>query len=257
MTERPAFPAAFLNEAGLNRQHVFEIADLPADIRQTIAPSAEEKQLILLGHGGRRLWEKVSAAGLPGEHPIDDYTRLTVARWFAEFMPTQRYRILYPDPGPTPIGLQALGALAGWHHASPLMLGIDPQWGSWFAYRAVVVADSGFLPFFPVDPEASRGFYGRSLQDIHPEESNPCRSCHAAPCISHCPATALSPQGMALSACVDYRRQADSACRETCLARLACPVGADHRYNEAQLRHTYSRSLKMIEQYCSAPPQDG
>jgi len=29
-------------------------------------------------------------------------------------------------------------------------------------------------------------------------------------------------------------------------ARSACPVGSEHRYSEAQLRHTYGISLRMI-----------
>ncbi len=243
MTSRPhdggraAFPADFLNEAGLNRQHVFAIAGLPAEMRRQIAAQGDEAQLILLGHAGRRLWEKVTAAGLPGEHPIDDYTRQVVDRWFASFLPQHRYRLLYP--GPAPVGLQALGRLAGWHHESPLMLGIDPTWGSWFAYRAVVVANTDFCPFFPVD------------------RSNPCLSCPGAPCIGHCPAQALSRDGMALERCIDFRRQADSPCRESCLARLACPVGAEHRYDTAQLRHTYRLSLQMIEQYATDGRPDG
>ena len=51
-----------LADAGLNRQHVFALADLPPEIRQQIAAQDGETQLILLGHAGRLLWEKVQAA---------------------------------------------------------------------------------------------------------------------------------------------------------------------------------------------------
>ena len=110
------------------------------------------------------------------------------------------------------------------------MVGIDLAWGSWFAYRAAVLADTDFLPFLPVD------------------RSNPCTTCEARPCLTHCPADALA-DGFSLHKCSNYRKQPNSLCRHTCLARLSCPVGVEHRYAEDQMRHTYALSLKAIEQY--------
>ena len=66
------------------------------------------------------------------------------------------------------------------------------------------------------------------------------------PCISACPAGAVSIEAFALDKCIAYRQQDGSACQFTCLARSACPVGSGHRYSEAQLRHTYGISLRMI-----------
>ena len=57
MSERQPLPADFLNAAGLNRQFVFDLADLPGDIIAQLAPQAGERQLILFGHAGRQLWE--------------------------------------------------------------------------------------------------------------------------------------------------------------------------------------------------------
>ncbi len=226
MSEAQPFPAGLFNQAGLNRQHVFDLDSLPDAIRATLGDTANFRQLILLGHGGKRLWACVQAAGMPGEHPIDDYVIQTVAQIFAGHFADKNYRIVYP--GNTPVGLQQLGTLAGWHHPSPFMVGIDAEWGSWFAYRAAVLADTDFLPFFPVD----RG--------------NPCPTCSERPCIPACPAAALSNEGFALDKCIAYRRQDGSVCQFTCLARSACPVGSEHRYSEAQLRHTYGISLRMI-----------
>lgn len=146
MSEHPPFPADFLNAAGINRQHVFDLAGLPQEVLATLGETTGFRQLILLGHGGRRLWECVQASGIDGEHPVDDFCLQTIGRWFSEQIPGVRYRIVYP--GETLVGLQALGKLAGWHHTSPFMLGIDGEWGSWYAYRAVVLADSRFWPFF-------------------------------------------------------------------------------------------------------------
>lgn len=228
MNKTTAFPAAQFDQAGLNRQHVFDLDALPPEARATLGDTSGFHQLIMLGHGGKRLWAQVKAVEMPGEHPIDDYTIKIVKQVFAAHFADKKYRILYP--GETAIGLQQLGTLAGWHQPSPFMLGIDREWGSWFAYRAVVLADTDFLPFLPVD------------------RSNPCTTCESHPCLTHCPADALT-DGFSLDKCINYRKQPNSLCRHTCLARLSCPVGIEHRYDEDQMRHTYALSLKAIEQY--------
>ena len=226
MSKHLPFPDGPLNRQGLNRQAVFDVADLPADIRSNLA--ADSGQLILIGHGGKRLWDAVKAAGQPTGNPIDDFTVTTLERWFADFLPGKHYQILYP--GDQPIGLQALGKLAGWHQPSPFMVGIDREWGSWFAYRAVVLADTNFQPTSAV------------------ERSNPCDSCPSKVCISSCPAGALNEAEFSLAKCLAYRQQPDSKCRFTCLARVSCPVGSEHQYSEEQLHHTYSISLRYITQ---------
>jgi hypothetical protein len=232
MNEPLTFPGEALNQAGLNRQHVFNLSDLPTTLTEPLGEIGKFTQLILLGHGGRKLWDCVQASGTTGADPIDDYVRQTVARFFIETFPTTAYQMVYP--GNTPLGLQQLGKLAGWHNTSPFMVGIDSEWGSWFAYRAVILADSAFLPFSPV------------------HRSTPCPDCVARPCITACPASALSGPSFALDKCIAYRRLPDSACRSTCLARTTCPVGSEHHYSDAQLHHTYSISLRMIEQYYPA-----
>lgn len=223
------FPGNFLADAGLNRQHVFALAALPPALLAPLGDIAGFQQLVLLGHGGRRLWDCVQQAGLASEHPIDDYCVATVDRCFAQYLPGRRYRIVYP--GDAPIGLQTLGGLAGWHHPSPFMVGIDPEFGSWSAYRAVVLAATDFCPSPVVD------------------RSHPCRSCSGRPCIAACPAGALADGRFALDKCSRYRLLPDSPCADGCLARQACPVGAEHRYDDAQIRHSYARSLRMLQRY--------
>ena len=46
---------ALLDDAGLNRQHVFNLADLPADLLAPLDLRPGETQLLLFGHAGRRL----------------------------------------------------------------------------------------------------------------------------------------------------------------------------------------------------------
>lgn len=222
---------------GINLHAVFDLDALPDDIQAALRGCCDDlsryRQLILFGHGGRQLWQSVAPLIAAGESadPIDTYSQQQVAAWWAARYPGLPYRVLYPGDAPVP--LQRLGALAGWHHGSPFRVGINAQWGSWFAYRVLMLVDSAFAPTPKMvgDP--------------------PCASCVSRPCVSACPAQAMAGDGFAFEACVQYRLQPDSACRDRCLARQACPVGIEHRYDEAQLQYHYLRSLRSIEQFYS------
>jgi len=238
MSEFQPLPGAALDRCGLNRHAIFDLADLPDDVVDSIVDgTAGYRQLMLIGHGGRALWESVKKSGGAGADPIDDFTVRTIRQWMSESLPDNRYAILYP--GSDNIDLQRLGALAGWHHASPFMVGIDAEWGTWYAYRAVVLADTHFAPSQAVAPGASSCFHGRI---------NPCAACQTRPCIAACPASAMADGTFSLQKCVVWRKQADSPCAFTCLARVACPVGSAHRYCTEQLAHTYSISLQTIRE---------
>ncbi|MGZ3237441.1 MAG: hypothetical protein ACXU8A_08710 [Burkholderiaceae bacterium] len=233
MEKYQAFDNTLLDSAGLNRQAVFNIADLPDDVAAPIRASCTSgntyRQLILIGHAGKKLWESVNAAGIKSEHPIDDFSIQTVKQWLAENYAQDAYEIIYP--GEHLIGLQQLGQLAGWHHASPLKVGIDKEWGTWFAYRAVVVANTAFEPSTPIKSE------------------HPCETCSHKACITNCPAGALDSGQLDLGKCIGYRKQAGSSCKATCLARISCPVGSMHRYSNEQIHHIYSLSMQAIERY--------
>lgn len=233
MDRYQSFDAALLNDAGLNRHAVFDIDALPSDVLASIQASCRAhntyRQLIVIGHAGKALWNAVKAAHIDSEHPIDDFSTQTVRQWLAACHAQNTYELLYPSEHA--INLQQLGQLAGWHHASPFMIGIDPEWGTWYAYRAVVVADTHFEPT-------------PSLDIAHP-----CQSCQHKICISNCPAGAMDEGKFDLAKCATYRKQEGSKCKSTCLARISCPVGSAHRYSDEQLHHTYSISMRAIEKY--------
>jgi len=222
-----------LDAAGLNLQAVFALAQLPAEMRASLDPEGRYRRLILIGHGGRTLWERVKAAGLASEHPIDDFTVAAVTDWFAAQFPDSACALVYPGhaSGNTPVGLQALGRLAGWHHESPFRVGVNAEWGSWFAYRAVLLTDADLPPSEPLAGDS------------------PCATCAELPCVAACPAEALSGDEFSLQRCIAYRRLPDSRCRVTCVARTSCPVRREHRYDDAQIAHSYARSLAMIERW--------
>lgn len=218
-----------LNEAGLNLQAIFNIdampAEMQADIRQRFDPEQRYRQLILIGHGGKAMWAAMKAAGIAAEHPIDEFSIEITQRWLAELP----HAIVYPAE--ISVGLQALGKLAGWHHDSPFRVGVNASWGSWYAYRVVVLTDSDFVPTPPRVTIA------------------PCTRCPDQPCVAACPADALNGEIFDLQKCITYRRAPSSRCQTTCVARISCPVGSEHRYSDEQIAHTYSNSLRMIERY--------
>lgn len=233
MDQFQTFDTSLLDSAGLNRHAVFNVRDLPAEIAESARSSATSvdsyRQLILIGHAGRKLWESLRATGIKSENPVDEFSSQAVKRWFAERYPENCHEIIYP--GTRAIGLQRLGQLAGWHHATPFMVGIDREWGTWYAYRAVAVADTAFEPSKPTESESS------------------CKACSHRICITRCPGFAIEGGEFDLGKCVAYRKQEESSCKATCLARVSCPVGSAHRYCDEQIRHTYSISMKAIERY--------
>ena len=229
-----------LDAAGLNLHAVFDLAELPDALRAEFSDldgGHDYTQLLLIGNGGPALWAAVEAEGLACADPIDDYSVRHVERWLAAQAAearVSRWRVVYPGAQSLAIDLQAFGQRAGWHHASPFMVGINARWGAWFAYRVALLTDTRFTPTSAWT------------------EASPCVACTERRCCVACPGQAAGAdggQGFALQRCLDYRRQPDSACRASCVARLACPVAAHARYSAAQLRHSYTISLAMIERY--------
>jgi len=225
--------SAILAENGLGLQAVFNLVDLPPDMLaaiEAVETTEGYRQLLVFGHGGRRMWQALAGSKWKGdEHPIDRFSTDVVARFFAEENRGNRYTLLFPQqPGVIP--LQQLGKLAGWHHASPFRIGVNARWGSWFAYRAVALADTSFAATKPM-PDAS-----------------PCESCIDKSCLAACPAASVDGD-IELDACMNERLQDGSRCAGTCLARLACPVKAEQRYSQEQIAYHYGRSLETIRSY--------
>lgn len=225
-----------LNDAGLNCHAVFAIASLSEDVKSILfvrCPQAKNyQQLILIGHAGRQFWQSLNerVADLHQQaHPIDTFTVSVVEQFLQTEHPLAAYEIVYP--GAYTVSLQELGKLVGWHHASPFMVGVNAHYGPWFAYRALVLANTDL----PVTPTTA--------------SESPCSTCEDTPCINACPPRALDDGKFNLEKCVNYRQQADSQCKTTCLARRACPVASEHRYTDEQMQYHYGRSMKMIELY--------
>lgn len=228
-----SFKPEILNENGLNLQFVFNINELPPSIIEFLDKQVDElrqyRQLILIGHGGKALWKSLAETALVVENPIDSFTLDVVAKWLSALNSHIRSHVIYPNN--QSIDLVALGKLAGWHHESPFKVGINNNWGPWFAYRAVVLADSRFA----ITPPLSA--------------PSPCIACTSTPCIKRCPADACGEAGLDIDKCIRYRKTPHSECASTCLARMSCPIQSQHRYAEAQMNFHYTESMKIINQY--------
>ncbi len=224
-----------LGKNGLNLQAVFNLEELPQEIIHSITQQtfniSKYKQLILLGHGGTAFWAALKESTIQSNNPVDDFSKQIVKKYFDSEHQGHAYHIVYPDP--QTVNLQALGKLAGWHHSSPFLLGINVQWGSWFAYRAVILADT-------------------QLHSSTTQQSiSPCHACKTKACISACPAQAISTitanTSFDIERCINYRIEKDSRCNRQCLSRNSCPVQQNRRYSEEQMDYHYNRSLQTIK----------
>ena len=230
-----SFDTKCFNGKGLNCQAIFNINSLPTDIVDSLTSEGVDlsgfTQLIILAHRGTELWQHIQPILKQSSDPIDDFSAAVVTDFFQYKMPDRQYAIIYP--GERIIGLQHLGELAGWHYPSPFRVGINVEWGSWFAYRIVLLADTNFEPTSKMD------------------SFSPCIGCEAKVCITSCPAESFDEQDFVLAACIEYRLKPDSLCRDKCLSRLSCPVAKAMQYSDEQLHYHYSFSMKAIERYYS------
>ncbi|MDH4277623.1 MAG: hypothetical protein OEZ14_01570 [Acidimicrobiia bacterium] len=226
---------AALTPYGLNRCRALSLSDVGAEVwlpgRRPDAwdPAGEPpRTLILIGHGGRSLWEAVHGDptfdfdGTPD--PIDTWSIDRSATALDRVVPSIERCLLYPAPD-CPMDLVALGRAMGWHSASPLGLGIHHGFGLWSAFRALWLLD--------VTADLSPA----------PVASDVCIRCETHDCVAACPVNAVEfGRDFAVKSCLEHRSKLNSECGETCLARAACPVGIEHRYDGDQMAYHYRLS---------------
>jgi hypothetical protein len=167
--------------------------------------------LLLVGNAGAPLYDAFFAAGaLTGANPLDDWTRrivLPIAERFSA-------RAAFPSDGPPWQPFQRWAMRAEGVRPSPLGVLIHPEFGLWHAYRAALVFDQA-LDFQPA-----------------PFRAHPCDTCIEKPCLATCPVGAVTAAGYAVDNCARHVASgAGKPCRSIgCLARRACPVGAERVY---------------------------
>lgn len=191
---------------------------------------AGDATLVLVVGNTRRLWPlflaayRTTALGREPD-PLDAYTRLHLERAVAAVAAQHglahatRYSF---EPPPNAVAIQRLAQLAGVAELSDVGLSAHPVHGPWFSLRAAVM-------FATTGPEPSR-----------PPPS--CSACAGKPCL-RARAAVEAETGGPLTA------QSFLAHGERWQAiRKACPLGADARYGEQQLRYHYSKRLEILRE---------
>ncbi len=175
--------------------------------------------VVLVGAAGARGWSAFADSPEAGDgrpDPLDRWSRRVIGALAASL----GARAFYPFGGPPHWPFQRWAMRAEAAHVSPLGLLIHPDYGLWHSYRGAL----GFAQPIAVPALAPR--------------PSPCEACPTRPCLSACPVGAFAPGGYDVAACAAHlRTQAGSACMDGgCLARRACPVGAEYAHEPAQAR---------------------
>jgi hypothetical protein len=178
---------------------------------------AEVATIALVGLAGRRGWAAFSGSPEAQDgvaDPLDRWSRRVVDTLAAEL----GARALYPFGGPPHRPFQRWARRAQPMHPSPLGLLIHRRDGLWRGYRGALA------------------FAERLAIPRRRAAASPCEACVARPCLSACPVGAFASDGYDVGACASHlRRPEGRACMEGgCLARRACPVGAERAHEPTQ-----------------------
>lgn len=275
---------------GLNLFHAWSLRQLRVSEIDWVPLQSESAGsngvLLLFGNAGPDFWRHLQQAsekpendagtdqselaermfnGDRGSHPVDSFAALQVKKILAHGLAGHKQgeaEFIYPATAEISASkdssaahhapLQKLGQLAGWHQPSPLGTGIQPRWGLWYAYRALV-----WLPLLPAlsDNDALDSIPVTKAGQVSGRESTKldasiCATCESKACVSACPGQALGYGSTPdMSACTEYRMQDGSSCADRCLAREACPVNTDQHYPREQISYHYRKALVSLQEY--------
>ena len=127
----------------------------------------------------------------------------------------------FPSDGPPWFPFQQWARRAEPVAPSPLMLLLHPQYGLWHAYRFALV-----LPLLDAGDAAALSEAAQtSATDV-------CARCVDQPCLQACPVGAFTGTLYRVDECASHlHAPAGEGCMQSgCLARRACPVGPELRY---------------------------
>lgn len=200
--------------------------------------------VLLLGPIGGSLWGPFSAwrAAEPdhgGAHPLDRWSKLVIGALADAIEITAIFPFEQPYQPFQQWAIRAEGL-----KASLLGLLIHPRYGLWHSYRGALVFTGEDVLRFGLDLSAL------AEQEEPGRLPSPCDVCATRPCLSACPTHAVHSDRFDVAACRAHLAalgQGEGCMGAGCLARNACPVGADFRPGEAQLRfHMEALLLQQI-----------
>jgi hypothetical protein len=203
---------AAIEGTGLVSRGAFKLED-----HERTGALADIRTIVLAGMAGRDGWSAFVASpeasdGL--DDPLDRWSRRVIEALGREL----GAKALFPFGGLPFWPFQQWARRAEPVHPSPIGILIHPRYGLWHSYRGAL----GFREAFDI-PELT----------VVP---SPCDSCSGRWCLKTCPVGAFSGAGYDVAACVGHLQSvaAGDCMGGGCLARRACPVGAEHAYGHGQ-----------------------
>lgn len=191
-----------------------EALDILGTCETTESDGLPQGTLVLLGPDQPDFWSHVWKSPEfteGGRHPLDRWSQRVVTV-LAEVVGGTA---LFPFGSPAqPFISWALRSGRCW--VSPVGLLVHEDAGLWVSFRgAILLADTTWEPV---------------------DAKKPCDSCEDKPCLTACPASALSDDGYNLKACHTFL---DTQAGEDCMAggcavRRICPVSERHRRDPVQ-----------------------
>jgi len=241
---------SLLSESGFNIFVKIRASDYDGSVpynRRTDATMDSAKSIILAGFGGNLFWKTFNT--FLDNNPewrerhtdlIDNYTVLNMNR-AGEMLDSAgiSYALSYPF-GENALGLDfvTLGKLGGAGVGSLLGILINPVFGTWISLRGAIITDAELSEY-----------------DSPLEGFDPCPSCDK-PCITACPAHAVSGSGWDWESCMTWRMETD-VCSAHCASRVACPWGSQERYSPEQMAYHHSFVLKSARAWFAKHPRTG
>lgn len=163
------------------------------------------KTLLLIGPAEPGFWPHLKAQPewqSGAADPVDRWSR----RVIGQIACALGAKALFPFGGPPwqPFYQWALRSGRAWD--SPVRLLVHDQMGLFASYRGALALQESLI--------------------LTPPPPNPCHTCTAKPCLTACPATALTEKGYDLPSCHSFLDSSDGAnCMNNgCATRRACPV---------------------------------
>lgn len=201
-------------------------------------PSSPGYGLLLLLSLGRTFGDQTEFAKTPSNHPFDERACSIGDAFVSRFFEASSDQLPRVYPGPESVNLRHWLEVGCVQFRSQIGIGIRPDCGTWMAVRLAY-----WVQLSAAQQEVLRGVYPPL------GKRSPCDDCVERPCITHCPASAVTPCGEHLDRCIAHRLKPDSSCADRCLAREACPVGREHAYSDRQRAYHYSVSLRVLHRW--------
>ena len=243
----PALAAAGLNVAAVLAPREYDALVPESWQSRHLLPHAAS--VIVIGSGGADFYWAARKARPGSEHPVDEYCEELVTRAAdrleaAGFATRAAFYWERRTPNDCESGefadFVALARAAGLGAPSRLGLLLHPRYGPWFAIRALLLSER---------PPAE----GAREKIAFANRFDPCPNC-SAPCVAACPGNAVGrSEEFAGERCAQTRHEVPG-CATRCDARMACPEGADYRYDAEALSHHMTSHFRTDDPKPGVPP---